>query len=133
MQEEEKSGGSTNSNASSSLSTTLGGVGNGHLGHGGKVLHEQPTPSARGGQSQQVRIRLPTTDQRRQERGQDKLLGLLLMFGIPRSIRSDPGTDFAAGIVQHLFRWLNEPIDFVLVDDARVQGAVEMGGGGGGS
>ena len=36
MQEEEVVGESTGSHASSSLSTTLGGVGNGHSGYGGK-------------------------------------------------------------------------------------------------
>ena len=41
-----------------------------------------------------------------------KLLDLLLLFGIPRSIRSDPGTEFMAEVVQHLCRWLKVSIDF---------------------
>ena len=63
------------------------------------------------------------------ERVAKKLLDLLLMFGIPRSIRSDPETEFAVEVVQHICRWLKVPIDFGPVDHARTQGAVERLGG----
>ena len=53
-----------------------------------------------------------------------KLLDLLLMFGIPRSIRSDPGTEFTAEVVRHLCRWLTVPIDFWPANHARAQVAV---------
>ena len=36
---------------------------------GGKILHGQQIPTARGGQGWQVRIRVPTMDQGRRERG----------------------------------------------------------------
>ena len=32
-----------------------------------------------------------------------QLLDLVLMFDVPRSIWSDPGTEFTAEVVQHLF------------------------------
>ena len=51
------------------------------------------------------------------------------MFGIPRSIRGDPGTEFTAEVVQHLRRRLKVPIDFGPVDHARAQGAVKRLGG----
>ena len=58
-----------------------------------------------------------------------KLLDLLLVSGIPRSIRSDPGTEFTGEVVQHLCRWLKVPIDFWPVDHAWAQEAVERLGG----
>ena len=36
-----------------------------------------------------------------------KLLELLLTFGIPLSLHSDPGTEFTAEVIQHLCKWLN--------------------------
>ena len=36
-----------------------------------------------------------------------KVLELLLTFGIPISLRSDPGTEFTAEFGQHLCKWLN--------------------------
>ena len=53
-----------------------------------------------------------------------KLLELLLTFGILLSLRSDPGTEFTAEVVQHLCKWLN-----VMIDYPRAQGAVERLGG----
>ena len=59
----------------------------------------------------------------------NKLLDLLMIFGIPRSILSDPGTEFTAQVVQHLCRWLKVPINFGPIDYVRAQGAVERLGG----
>ena len=55
-----------------------------------------------------------------------KLLKLLLTFGIPLSLRSDPGTEFTAEVVQHICKWLNVTIDYGPLDHPRTQGAVEM-------
>ena len=41
----------------------------------------------------------------------EKLLELLLTFGIPLSLRSDPGTEFTGEIVKHLCKWLNVAIN----------------------
>ena len=60
-----------------------------------------------------------------------KLLELLSTFGIPLSLRSDPGTEFTAEVVQHLCKWLNVTIDYGPTDHPRAQGAVERLGGGG--
>ena len=54
-----------------------------------------------------------------------KLLELLLTFGIPLSLRSDPGTEFTAEVVQHLCKWLNVTIDYNPNDHSRAQGPVE--------
>ena len=40
------------------------------------------------------------------ENAAKKLLELLLTFGIRMSLRSDPGTEFTAEVVQHLCKWL---------------------------
>ena len=58
-----------------------------------------------------------------------KLLELLLTFGIPLSLRSDPGTEFTAEVVQPLCKWLNVTIDCDSTDHPRAQGAVERLGG----
>ena len=58
-----------------------------------------------------------------------KLLELLLTFGIPLSLRSDPGTEFTAEVVQHLCKWLNVAIDYGPTDHPRAQGSVERLGG----
>ena len=59
-----------------------------------------------------------------------KLLELLLTFGIPLSLRSDPGTEFTAEVVQHLGKWLNVTIDYGPTVHPRAQGAaVERLGG----
>ena len=66
-----------------------------------------------------------------------KLLELLLTFGIPLSLRSDPGTRrsdpgtrFTADVVQHLCKWLNVTIDYGPSDHPKAQGAVKRLGGG---
>ena len=41
-----------------------------------------------------------------------KLRELLSTFGIPLSLRSGPGTEFAAEVVKHLRKWLNVTIDY---------------------
>ena len=58
-----------------------------------------------------------------------KLLELLLTFGIPLYLRSDPGTEFTAEVVQHLCKWLNVTIHYGSTDHPRAQGAVERFGG----
>ena len=58
-----------------------------------------------------------------------KLLGLLLTFGIPLSMHSDPSTEFTAEVVQHLRKWLNVTIGYGPIDHARAQGAVKRLGG----
>ena len=58
-----------------------------------------------------------------------KLLELLLTFGIPLYLRSDPGTEFTEEVVQHLCKWLNVTIDYGSTDHSRAQGAVEKFGG----
>ena len=58
-----------------------------------------------------------------------KLLELPLTFGIPLSLRSDPGTGFTAEVVQHLCKWLNVTIGYGPIDHPRAQGAVEKLGG----
>ena len=112
----------------SSLSTTLGGVGNDHSGNGGKILHGQHIPTARGGQGRKFALWYPL---RTKGAGSvaNKLLDLLMIFGIPRSILIDPGTEFTAEVVQHLCRWLKVPINFGPIDYVRAQGAVERLGG----
>ena len=58
-----------------------------------------------------------------------KLLELLLTFGISLYLRSDPGTEFTAEVVQHLCKWLNVTIGYGSTDHPRAQGAVERFGG----
>ena len=58
-----------------------------------------------------------------------KNLELLLIFGIPLSLRSDPGTEFTEDVVQHLCKWLNVTIDYDSSDHPMAQGAVERLGG----
>ena len=53
-----------------------------------------------------------------------KLLELLLTFGIPLSLYSNPGTEFTAEVVRHLRKWLNVAIDYGPTDHPRAQGAV---------
>ena len=54
-----------------------------------------------------------------------KHLKLLLTFGIPLSLPSNPGTEFSVEVVQHLCTWLNVTIDYGPSDHPRAQGAVE--------
>lgn len=58
-----------------------------------------------------------------------KLFQLLLMFGLPMSIRCDAGGEFTAAVTQHLFRWLKVSLDFGPANHPRAQGAVERLGG----
>ena len=58
-----------------------------------------------------------------------KLLELLLMYGIPLPLSSDPGPEFTTEIVQHLCKWPNMTIDYGSADHPRAQGAVERLGG----
>ena len=58
-----------------------------------------------------------------------KLRELLSTCGIPLSLRSDPGTEFTAEVVQHLYKWLNVTIDYGPTDHPRAEGAVERLGG----
>lgn len=58
-----------------------------------------------------------------------KLLDLVLSFGIPLLIRSDPGTEFMAEVVEHLCRWPDVSIAYGPVDHDCAQGTVERLGG----
>ena len=51
-----------------------------------------------------------------------KLLESLLTFGIFLYLRSDPGTEFTADVVQHLCKWLNGTINFGPSDHPRLKG-----------
>ena len=59
-----------------------------------------------------------------------KFLELLLTFGTPLSLRSDPDTEFTAEVVKHLCKWLNATIDCGPTNHPRTQGAVERPGDG---
>ena len=58
-----------------------------------------------------------------------KLLELLLTFGTPLSLRSDPGMEFTIEVVQHLCKWLNVTIIYSPTYHPRAQRAVERLGG----
>ena len=57
-----------------------------------------------------------------------KPLELLLIFGIPLSLRSDPTTEFTVEVVQHLCKWLNVTIDYGPTDHPRAQETAERWG-----
>ena len=57
-----------------------------------------------------------------------KLLELILIFGLPLSIRCDPGTEFTSEIMGRLCRWLNMSLDFGPANHPRGQGSVERMG-----
>ena len=57
-----------------------------------------------------------------------KLLELILIFGLPLSIRCDPGRENTSEIKEHLCRWLKVPLDFVPANHPRGQGTVERMG-----
>jgi len=59
----------------------------------------------------------------------NKLLELLLTFGLPLSIRADMGSENTASVMQHLCNWLKVPLDYGPVNHPRAQGAVERMGG----
>ena len=57
------------------------------------------------------------------------LLEFLLIFGIPLSLRNDPGTELTADIAQDLRKLLNMTIDYGPLDHPRAQETVESLGG----
>ena len=59
-----------------------------------------------------------------------KLLSLLLTFGLTWTIRCDPGGEFVADVIEHLYRWLRVSLDHRPTNHQRAQGAVERLGGG---
>jgi len=58
-----------------------------------------------------------------------KLLELLLIFGLPLSIRADMGSENIAQVMQHLCTWLKVSLDYGPVNHPRAQGTVERMGG----
>ena len=58
-----------------------------------------------------------------------KLLRLLLTFGLPLSIRCDPGGEFVTDVMEHLCRWLRVSLDHGPTNHPRTQGVVERLGG----
>lgn len=57
-----------------------------------------------------------------------KLLELILIFGLPLSIRCDPGGENTSEIMEHLCRWLKVSLDFGPTNHPRGQGTVERMG-----
>ena len=57
-----------------------------------------------------------------------KLLELILIFGLPFSIRCDGGREFVSTIMEHLCRWLKVSLDVGPANHPRGQGAVERMG-----
>ena len=57
-----------------------------------------------------------------------KLLELILIFGLPLSIRCDPGRENTSEIMEHLCRWLKVSLDFGPANHPRGQGTVERMG-----
>lgn len=53
------------------------------------------------------------------------LLELLLILGLPSSIRYDLGSEFTADVTQHLSKWLDVRLDFGPTNHPRAQGVVE--------
>ena len=51
-----------------------------------------------------------------------KFFELILIFGLPLSIRCDPGTEFTSEIMVHLCRWLKVSLDFGPTNHPRGQG-----------
>lgn len=58
-----------------------------------------------------------------------KLVQLLLTFGLPLSIRSDPGCEFLAEVVRYLWRWVRVSLDFGPSNHPRGHGTAERLGG----
>ena len=58
-----------------------------------------------------------------------KLMELMLIFGVPPSIRSDGGGEFTAQVVGHLCIWLNATLTHGPADFTRSQGEAERMGG----
>ena len=67
----------------------------------------------------------PLPNNKTTENAAKKLLELQLIFGIPLSLRSDPGTELTTEVTQHLCKWLNVTINYGPSDHSRAQGAVE--------
>ena len=80
------------------------------------------------GHSQQISFVYPLPNETAESVAK-KFFKLLLTFGIPLSLRSDPGKEFTAEVVQHLSKWLNMTIDYGPTDHSRAQEAVERLGG----
>ena len=59
-----------------------------------------------------------------------KLLELLLNYGIPLSLPSDPGTEFTAEVVQHLCKWPNATVDMAPRTTQELRGLWRGWGGG---
>ena len=64
------------------------------------------------------------------ENAAKKLLELLLNYGIPQSLRSDPGAEFTADVVQHLYKWLNAMIEVAVQTTQELRGLWRGWGGG---
>ena len=58
-----------------------------------------------------------------------KLLEVMLLFGLPLYVRSDPGSEFTAEVIRHLCKWLNVTIAYGPADHPRARGTVERLGG----
>ena len=58
-----------------------------------------------------------------------KLLEVMLTSGLPLYVRSHPGPEFTAAVMQHLCKWLNATIAYGPADHSRAQGTVERLGG----
>lgn len=60
-----------------------------------------------------------------------KLLELMLMLGVPMSVKSDAGGEFIANVIAYLCQWLRVPLDHDHgpADHPRSQGIVERMGG----
>ena len=58
-----------------------------------------------------------------------KLLEVMLTFGLPLYVRSDPGSEFTAEVMQHLCKWLNVTIAYGPAAHPRAQMSVERLGG----
>ena len=58
-----------------------------------------------------------------------KLMELMLTFGVPQSIRSDGGGKFMAQLIGYLCRWLNVALNHGPVDFARSKESAERIGG----
>ena len=58
-----------------------------------------------------------------------KLLEVMLAFGLSLYVRSDPGSEFTAEVMQHLCKWLNVTIAYGPADRPRAQGTMDRLGG----
>ena len=58
-----------------------------------------------------------------------KLLEVMLPLALPLYVRSDPGSEFTAEVMQHLCTWLHVTIAYGPADHPRAQGTAERLGG----